>query len=147
MLLPVNCMEFYRRDCGSVHYHTNWSPRFVQKAACHRLRKVCRLQLEHKAATVACVSPTRCWRNKHLARPDTNQNKCNEIVFLPYLFCLLTNESAHRQYKLQKGDDSALKWTYYQSEDRGSAVVKVLCNKSEGCWFDLSWCHWHFSLT
>jgi len=29
--------------------------------------------------------------------------------------------------------------------DRGSTVVKVLCYKSEGCWFDPSWCHWNFS--
>jgi len=32
-------------------------------------------------------------------------------------------------------------------EDRGSTVVKVLCYKSEGRWFDLSWYHWNFSLT
>jgi len=30
---------------------------------------------------------------------------------------------------------------------RGSTVVKVLCYKSEGRWFDPSWCHWNFSLT
>jgi len=30
---------------------------------------------------------------------------------------------------------------------RGSSVVKVLCYKSEGRWFDPSWCHWNFSLT
>ena len=28
--------------------------------------------------------------------------------------------------------------------DRGSAVFKVLCYKSEGRWFDLSWCQWIF---
>ena len=33
-----------------------------------------------------------------------------------------------------------------RSGDRGSTVVKVLCYKSEGCWFDPSWCHWNFSL-
>jgi len=33
------------------------------------------------------------------------------------------------------------------SGDRGSTVVKVLCYKSEGRWFDPSWCHWNFSLT
>jgi len=27
---------------------------------------------------------------------------------------------------------------------RGSTVVKVLCYKSEGRWFDPSWCHWIF---
>jgi hypothetical protein len=33
----------------------------------------------------------------------------------------------------------------FASGDRGSAVVKVLCYKSEGHWFDPSWCHWNFS--
>jgi len=31
--------------------------------------------------------------------------------------------------------------------DRGGTVVKVMCYKSEGRWFDPSWCHWNFSLT
>ena len=30
--------------------------------------------------------------------------------------------------------------------DRGSTVVKVLWYKSEGRWFDPSWCHWIFYL-
>ena len=30
---------------------------------------------------------------------------------------------------------------------RGDTVVKVLCYKSEGRWFDSIWCHWNFSLT
>jgi hypothetical protein len=29
----------------------------------------------------------------------------------------------------------------------GGKLVKVLCYKSEGRWFDSRWCHWHFSLT
>jgi hypothetical protein len=29
----------------------------------------------------------------------------------------------------------------------GDTVVKVLCYKSEGRWFDSGWCHWNFSLT
>jgi hypothetical protein len=29
----------------------------------------------------------------------------------------------------------------------GDTVVKVLCYKSEGRWFDSRWCHWKFSLT
>ena len=28
--------------------------------------------------------------------------------------------------------------------DRGSTVVKVMHYKSEGCWFDPSWCRWIF---
>ena len=31
--------------------------------------------------------------------------------------------------------------------DRGSTVVKALYYKSEGRWFDPSWCHLNFSLT
>jgi hypothetical protein len=30
--------------------------------------------------------------------------------------------------------------------DRGGTVVKVLCYKSEGRWFDPNRCHWKFSL-
>jgi hypothetical protein len=26
----------------------------------------------------------------------------------------------------------------------GGTVVKVLCYKSEGRWFDSRWCHWNF---
>jgi hypothetical protein len=28
--------------------------------------------------------------------------------------------------------------------DRGSTVVKALCYKSEGHWFDPRWCQWTF---
>ena len=30
------------------------------------------------------------------------------------------------------------------ARDRGSTVVKLLCYKSEGRWFDPSWCQWIF---
>ena len=30
--------------------------------------------------------------------------------------------------------------------DRGGTVVKVLCHKSEGRWFDSRWCHWNFPI-
>ena len=35
----------------------------------------------------------------------------------------------------------------YYKGDRGGTVVKVLRYKSEGRWFDPSWCPWNFSLT
>ena len=37
-------------------------------------------------------------------------------------------------------------WQIYIG-DRGDTVVKVLCYKSGGRWFDSSWCYWNFSLT
>ena len=36
---------------------------------------------------------------------------------------------------------------FVHNGDRDGTVVKVLCYKSEGRWFDPSWCHWNFSLT
>jgi len=39
-------------------------------------------------------------------------------------------------------------YKYYQAQlpngDRGGTVVKVLCYKLEGHWFDSRWCHWNF---
>jgi len=35
----------------------------------------------------------------------------------------------------------------YSITFRSSTVLKVLFYKSEGRWFDPSWCHWNFSLT
>jgi hypothetical protein len=37
--------------------------------------------------------------------------------------------------------------TLLKNPYRGGTVVKELCYKSEGRWFDPSWCHWNFSLT
>ena len=37
--------------------------------------------------------------------------------------------------------------TLNNTGDRGGTVVKVLCYKSEGRWFDPIWCHWNMSLT
>ena len=42
----------------------------------------------------------------------------------------------HREYALRF---YPLLHTYIG--DRGSTVIKVLCYKSEGRWFDPSWCH------
>ena len=38
-------------------------------------------------------------------------------------------------------------YTTVNTRDNRSTVVKVLCYKSEGRWFDPSWCHWNFPLT
>ena len=39
-----------------------------------------------------------------------------------------------------------LRFIFRKCGDRGGTVVKVLCYKSEGRWFDPRWCHWNFSL-
>ena len=39
------------------------------------------------------------------------------------------------------------KYTNEHDNDHGSTVVKAMCYKSEGHWFDPRWCHWNFSLT
>ena len=60
MLLQLNCIEFYSRDSGSLHYHTHWSSSFIQSCL-SPFEIFCRLQLQHKAATLALVTP-------HIAR-------------------------------------------------------------------------------
>ena len=40
--------------------------------------------------------------------------------------------------------DKILSLSYVMLGYRGSTVVKVLCYKSEGRWFDPSWYHWIF---
>jgi len=44
------------------------------------------------------------------------------------------------------GMNECLELTASSKGDRGSTVVNVLCYKSEGRWFDPSWCQWIFSL-
>ena len=39
-----------------------------------------------------------------------------------------------------------IKYVYYNYA-LSTKVVKVLCYKSEGRWFDSRWCHWNFSPT
>ena len=51
------------------------------------------------------------------------------------------------KYPLYKDMHIYLLYIYIFYGDRGGTVVKVLCYKSEGRWFDPSWCHWNFSLT
>ena len=52
-------------------------------------------------------------------------------------------------YKVERANCVALKKFRVRNTcvvNRGSTVVKVLCYKSEGRWFDSRWCHWNFSL-
>ena len=80
----------------------------------------------------------------HLACPSLKtmitspKNKNVNCLYWKCVHCVVRTEylsKIHVHYKklidLQKGD-------------RGSAVVKVLCYKSEGRWFDPSWCQWIF---
>ena len=71
-----------------------------------------------------CVMPQTSWSNDHHAGRDPVRTKIvvdNKIIEQVNLFNSLGNIG-----------------------DRGSTVVRVLCYKSEGRWFDPSWCHWIF---
>jgi len=61
-----------------------------------------------------------------------NENKRISFILLSFFFIILTNDS-FGLFHCTGG-----------SGDRGSTVVKVLCYKSEGRWFGLSWCQWIF---
>ena len=73
------------------------------------------------------------WGNK-ISRVDQNQ-----------LHCLV--EKGHLQMLGEKNPRQKISLLRVLDGDRGGTVVKVLCYKSEGRWFDSRWCHWNFSLT
>jgi hypothetical protein len=70
------------------------------------------------------------------------QALCIEAVFISYI-C-----TSHFLMGHQAVESAVCKWGYYYyycyyslTVDRGGTVVKVLCYKSEGRWFDSRWCH------
>jgi hypothetical protein len=55
-------------------------------------------------------------------------------------------------FEFKKVEYSFKKFYFFTSIEsggiaNGGTAVKVLCYKSEGCWFDSRWCQWNFSLT
>jgi len=70
------------------------------------------------------------------------QEECvPEILCTMHFYCFLNNWQILEQCKCEICDAVPL------HQARGGTVVKVLCYKSEGHWFDPSWCKWNFSLT
>ena len=71
------------------------------------------------------------------------QNPNSNPVYVMHYICKAVNHIMLLQFPV-----IPLTLCIYNSPgDRGSSVVKVLCYKSEGRWFDPSWSHWNFSLT
>ena len=58
-----------------------------------------------------------------------------------------TLENFFHFYSLYGTCTKIKKKTLEKFGDRGGTVVKVLCYKSEGRWYDSRWCHSNFSLT
>jgi len=50
-------------------------------------------------------------------------------------------------HRPRSGNIIFLPGNIYENGDRGGTVVKVLCYKLEGHWFNSSWCQWDFLLT
>ena len=76
-----------------------------------------------------------------------NCGKTSEIIPLsccPVQFWESPNMSAARKIFFVVISSRSIKLTTHIWGDRGSPVVKVLCYKSEGRWFDPSWCQWIF---
>jgi hypothetical protein len=73
-------------------------------------------------------------------------------IYLPSGMCHLFHSLNHRRFKRTDCHSCVFACIFNRLErsgagDRGSTVVKVLCYKSEGRWFDPRWCHWNLSLT
>ena len=59
------------------------------------------------------------------------------------------NSTAYNDWAIFNGLKTSHVFTVacFSNGDRGGAVVKVLCYKSKGRWFDPSWCHSNLLLT
>ena len=77
----------------------------------------------------------------HTMTSPKRQNKILERYCVLYISDTFLSKLSFRRNPLK------LQGLQTCSGDRGSTVVKVLCYKSEGRWFDPRWCHWNFSLT
>jgi len=74
--------------------------------------------------------------------------------YLSYIFVLVPNDGFVNKLKhvqVFTVTNKQMSVLYYIINivclgDHSGTVVKVLCYKSEGRWFDLSWCHWNFLL-
>ena len=89
-------------------------------------------------------SPYRPARRKHYSDWAIPAHVLSMYITNRPFFC-------YTQYKIIYTNMHGFRWfkclTYWRYEllgGRGGTVVKVLCYKSEGRWFDPSWCQWIF---
>ena len=103
--------------------------------------------------------------NAHLFHPQRDNSlpphPTNPLFFYSHLILLWLTSSTLRLNRIwstlakkREWQDYTPRtgWTFQQRlpkgwGDRGSTVINMLRYKSEGRWFDPSWCHWNFSLT
>jgi len=70
---------------------------------------------------------------------STKGDGAENTIIQFYLYSLLEGPKYYRH-----DWESSFQNTRALCGDRGSTVIKVLCYKSEGRWFDSSWCQWIF---
>jgi len=68
-----------------------------------------------------------------------------DIIKVQVVGSLYKHRLLHGKMKIIKNIFIYL-FIYLLTGDLGGTVVKVLCYKSEGRWFDPVWCHWYFLL-
>jgi len=87
---------------------------------------------------------------------DTHYHRSAPIWFMQLLLAIKTHEQLEAPVQNVYPVHLGLGVKFFQrlnknlifplNGDRGGTVVKVLCYKSEGRWFDSRWCHWNFLL-
>jgi len=120
------------------------------------------MQNVHKFVS-CCSVLTAKWKNTGRAVSDDLWRRITCII----TFVVKPNTPGDRTESLRSGEENPctcrkighrssratsvpwfLGYIYLRFRDRGSTVVKVLCYKSVGRWFDPSWCqcifHWSF---
>ena len=63
---------------------------------------------------------------------------------IPFRWNVISEQTEHQNTALCHNNSLS---NTFRTADRSGTVVKVLCYKSEGRWFDPSWFQWNISLT
>ena len=111
-------------------------------ASCLRPQHSLHVTTFHILASDPATPLQRVYCTVQYFKPQMSQDKCSPLSSSKSGKTPLTM-GARRSSFLEM--DFALPFFSFFG-DRGSAVVKVLCYKSEDRCFDPSWCHWNFWL-
>jgi len=121
----LGTFKLYRNKFIIAHKLDQWRVAVKRLTHCPQILEASARQLQ-----IATFSLTTSARLQGRRRPPTDGLSLNYIFFL------------------NRSNITRFLWKHiYLYGDCGSTVVKVLCYKSEGRWFDSRWCQWNFSLT
>ena len=134
------CNNWVTRQYARRHNGNSWEENLLRgifRPKWEKRRTGEERELRNKEPHVLCCVPNaiRAMKSVSIRREEHEMSKektwNRKVIYLQTLKYKETLRGAYVRITLNMGD-------------RGNTVVKVLCYKSEGRWFDPSWCQWIF---